>query len=55
MEKNKKLKVVAVIVARNEKESIWETIDSLKQQTLSLDKIIVVNDGSTDETVEIAR
>jgi len=53
--KNVYVKVVAVIIARNERENIIKVIELLKQQTLNLGRIIVVNDGSTDETGEIAR
>lgn len=47
--------VTAVITARNEEEFLPETIGSLKKQTLCLKRIVVVNDGSTDRTGEIAR
>ncbi|MEM3061766.1 MAG: glycosyltransferase family A protein [Candidatus Bathyarchaeia archaeon] len=53
--RSESVKVVAIIIARNEEENIPKVIDSLKQQTIGLDKIIVVNDGSTDNTGEIAR
>jgi len=49
------MKVIAVVKARNERENISETILSLKRQTLPLEQIIVVNDGSTDGTGELAR
>ena len=47
-------RVIAVIIARNEKNYIRETIASLKNQTMSID-IALVNDGSTDGTRDIAR
>ena len=49
------MKIIAVVMARNERKNIFETIASLKQQTLPLEQIIVVNDGSTDGTGELAR
>ncbi len=55
MGKNIKSEVIAVIIARNEEKNIAETISSLKQQTFSINKIIVVNDGSIDKTGKIAR
>ena len=48
-------KIIAVIKARNERENISETILSLKRQTLPPKQIIVVNDGSTDGTGEVAK
>lgn len=47
--------VIAVVKARNERENISETILSLKRQTLPLEQIVVINDGSTDGTGELAR
>ena len=49
------MKVIAVVKARNERENISETIMSLKKQTLPLEQIIVINDGSIDGTGELAR
>jgi glycosyltransferase involved in cell wall biosynthesis len=45
---------VAVIVARNEEGVIKSTIKSLKHQSHKIWKIVVVDDGSTDETPRIA-
>ncbi len=50
----KKIKVCAVIPSRNEQEYLEKTLVSLKNQTLKVEKIIVVDDGSTDETPRIA-
>lgn len=50
-----KARVSAFIIARNEEESIGETIDSLKAQTHEIHPIVVVNDGSWDNTLEIAK
>jgi len=49
-----KLCIYAVIPARNEKDRIERALLALKEQTLSLSGIIVVDDGSTDRTAEIA-
>ncbi|MDO8647423.1 MAG: glycosyltransferase [Candidatus Diapherotrites archaeon] len=50
-------KVVAVIAAHNEEVSIQDTLEILNsfRQKRLLDEIVVVNDGSTDRTAEIAR
>ena len=48
-------KVVAVIVARNEEDMIEKTITALELQSHKIWKIIVVDDGSTDETTRIAK
>lgn len=45
-----KLKCVAIIPAHNEDQTIAPCIESLARQTYLLEKIIVVNDGSTDWT-----
>ena len=46
--------ITAIIPAYNEAASIATTIRSLKAQTHSLTEIIVVDDGSTDDTGTIA-
>jgi len=46
-------KIVVVISARNEEKFIADTIKSLLNQTLPPEKIIVVDDGSTDKTTQI--
>ncbi len=48
-------RVVILIPARNEEEQIAETIDSVCSQTRPADRIVVIDDGSTDRTAEIAR
>jgi len=47
-------KVAVVIIAKNEEEFIGKTIESLLSQELKPHRIILVNDGSTDKTEEIA-
>lgn len=50
-----KAKVAVVIPAYNAAKSITETIECLLQQTLTELQIIVVDDGSSDNTAEIAK
>lgn len=47
----KKSTVSCVIAVKNGEKTIERTVNSLTKQTYKLDKIIVVDDGSTDETV----
>lgn len=47
-------RVAAIVPAYNEGESLAEVLNVLKKTT-SIDDIVVVSDGSTDETVSIAR
>lgn len=49
------MRVAVVVVARNEERYIAETLKSLRMQTFPPELIVVVNDGSTDRTGEIAR
>ena len=44
-----------VVVARNAESYLSECLDSLQSQTLKRLEVLVVDDGSTDSTVEIAR
>ena len=46
--------ITVVIPALNEEEFIGDCLRSIRAQTLSPDEIIVVDNGSTDRTVEIA-
>ena len=50
----KKIKVGAFIPARNEEKFLPQTLESLTSQDLKPEKIILINDGSTDKTKEIA-
>jgi polyisoprenyl-phosphate glycosyltransferase len=52
--KEKSLKVSAIIAAYNEEKTIAEVLGVLRRNPL-IDELIVVSDGSTDATVEIAR
>jgi glycosyltransferase involved in cell wall biosynthesis len=49
------LSIAAVSIARNEEANIKEMIVSLHAQTVHIDPIVVVNDGSSDNTGDIAR
>lgn len=48
------LTVTVVIPAHNEERDLGETLDALMRQTVPPDRIIVVDDGSTDRTSEVA-
>ena len=48
-------KIGVVIPARNEEAYLGKTLEHLLNQTLKPDKIIVVDDGSSDRTTEIAK
>ena len=47
-------KYVVVIPAKNEERNLPRTLKFLKMQTLKPQEIIVINDGSTDRTRDIA-
>ena len=47
--------VTVIVPAYNERESLADTIRSLRSQTVPPDEIIVVDDGSTDGTGDLAR
>jgi cellulose synthase/poly-beta-1,6-N-acetylglucosamine synthase-like glycosyltransferase len=53
--KVKAAKVVVVVPAHNEEESIARTIKALLSQTRQPDRIVVVADNCSDRTVQIAR
>ena len=48
------MKYAVVILARNEERYIEKTLCAVKKQTVPPNQIVVVNDGSTDRTGEIA-
>src|SRR5215213_4508522 len=48
------LRVAAIVPAYNEEATVTEVLSALKA-TPGIDEILVVSDGSTDGTVEIAR
>lgn len=47
--------VAVIIPARNEEEFIGKILENLKLQSLTPHRIILINDGSTDKTREIAQ
>ncbi|BBJ28642.1 glycosyltransferase [Athalassotoga saccharophila] len=52
-DKDKKISII--IPARNEEKNIGNLLGSLKDQSIQIDEIIVVDDQSTDRTFSIAR
>lgn len=48
-------RVVVVVPAHDEEQTLAETIASLDTQTRRPDQVLVVSDNSTDTTVEVAR
>lgn len=55
MIQNNEIKLSIVIPAYNESQSIGAVLDDIKQQDLPLHEVIVVNDGSKDDTSDIVR
>lgn len=53
-ENNEQRRISAVIRAYNEGAHIGRLLNGLRQQTVQLDEIILVDSGSTDDTVAIA-
>jgi len=49
------MKISVVIPAYNEESYLRRTIESLKNQSLKANEIIVVDNGSTDKTKEVAK
>ena len=49
-----KIKIGAFIPARNEEKYLSKTLESLVAQDLKPERIILINDGSTDKTKDIA-
>lgn len=47
------MKISVVIPSYNRADLIGETLDSIARQTCSVDEIIVVDDGSTDNTAQV--
>ena len=50
-----KLQISAVITAYNSETFVAGAISSVLEQTYPVDEIVVVDDGSTDNTAEIAQ
>ena len=48
-------RVVAVIPAHNEQATVGHTVTSLQHQTMPPDRVLVVSDNSTDDTVQAAK
>ena len=49
------MKFLIIIPAHNEQEHLPYTLDSLQQQSFKDFKVVIVNDGSTDQTPEVIR
>ncbi len=49
----KRSRIISVIPVYNGEKYILETLESLASQTLKPDRIIVLDDGSTDQTVQL--
>lgn len=49
------MKFLIVIPAHNEQDNLPLTLDSLQQQSFEDFKVVIVNDGSTDQTSEVIR
>ena len=47
--------ISAVVIARNEETRVVKTVESLKAQSIPLREIVLVNDGSTDGTIDILK
>ena len=48
------MKISAIVPAWNAADTLHETLDSIAAQTVAPDEVIVVDDGSTDDTARIA-
>ena len=48
-------KISVIIPAYNSEQFIAETLDSLLRQTLKDIEVVIVNDGSTDGTLDVIR
>ncbi|MER7515662.1 glycosyltransferase family 2 protein [Streptomyces sp. NPDC126499] len=49
------MKLVVLIPAHNEAAGITATLDSLRAQRRAPDRVVVISDNSTDDTVEVTR
>lgn len=49
------MKVVAVVVTFNRRELLDKTIEGLESQTRPVDKILIINNASTDDTAEFLK
>ena len=48
------MKISAIVPAWNAADTLHETLDSIAAQTVAPDEVIVVDDGSTDDTARVA-
>ncbi|MHC4906617.1 MAG: glycosyltransferase family 2 protein, partial [Planctomycetota bacterium] len=55
MTDTEKITISAVIPAYNAEKHIARSIDSVLAQTRPVDEIVVVDDGSTDNTAEVIK
>ena len=51
----KSVPVSVIMTVRNEQDSLPHLLDSLAEQTVQPGEVVVVDGGSTDRTVEVAR
>ena len=50
---NDRMQIISVIPVYNGERFILETLDSLASQTLKPDRVIVIDDASTDNTAKL--
>lgn len=54
MEKNQKTPLISVVIPLFNKEKVvWKTLESVRKQTFTNYEVIIVNDGSTDRSLEV--
>src|SRR3989344_954041 len=49
------MKLIVIIPAKNEEKSIGDVIKGIPRDVVDKVEVLVVNDGSTDKTAEVAR
>lgn len=54
MNSNAKFRICCVVPAYNRAHLIREALDSISAQTRAVDEVVIVDDGSTDDTVSVA-
>ncbi|QDS96090.1 Poly-beta-1,6-N-acetyl-D-glucosamine synthase [Roseimaritima multifibrata] len=55
LRRGERLDVAVIVPAHNESDGITRTLESLKQQSLPTDRLLVVADNCTDDTADCAR